>query len=294
MSHVATNWAFSLKDLRPAEKLLLLVLADRHNPDRGCFPSQDRLADEACISRASVNDNLARLEERGLIRRQQQICERTKRQQNTRYILGFEPEFAQEPCPETGHGETGTAGEHGAAPCPENGHGPCPDSGQSRVQILDTNLVREPEEEEERAETRNPSSDFSNLVGRIAQALNAPEIVQTPWWRAEANHGTWITPWRELGLIDDAIVAVAKRFGAEKPTPPQGPKALDLAMQRAAKSRHPTGERSHAPLEDRVRFWAGMLRDNRYIAPSALTQQVRRALVAKGHATEEDLRRKGL
>ena len=47
MSHAATNWALKQKGLKPATKIVLLCLADCHNPQHGCFPSQARSAGDA-------------------------------------------------------------------------------------------------------------------------------------------------------------------------------------------------------------------------------------------------------
>ncbi|QEW18977.1 putative transcriptional regulator [Marinibacterium anthonyi] len=74
MSHRATNWAIQQRGLEPATKLLLWQLADRHNADTGrCDPSQERLADDCEMSRATVNRHLKKLEAAGLIRRVQRI-----------------------------------------------------------------------------------------------------------------------------------------------------------------------------------------------------------------------------
>lgn len=69
MSHVATAWAFSMRHLKPATKIVLLTLADCHNPEHGCFPSQTFLADACEMSERSVRDHLTKLEELGLITR---------------------------------------------------------------------------------------------------------------------------------------------------------------------------------------------------------------------------------
>ena len=47
MSHAATNWAIQQRGLKPATKIVLWHLCDRHNPDFGCFPTQVRLAEDA-------------------------------------------------------------------------------------------------------------------------------------------------------------------------------------------------------------------------------------------------------
>lgn len=106
MSHAATNWAVKQRGIPAAAKIVLWHLADRHNPDRGCFPSQARLAEDCELSRRSLNDQLQRLEDAGLIRREKRIDPTTRRQQNTRYILGFEPDFDQDAdCPAAGRAD---------------------------------------------------------------------------------------------------------------------------------------------------------------------------------------------
>lgn len=93
MSHEATNWAVKQKGQRPIAKIVLWHLADCHNPVQGCFPTQDYLAGEAEVSRASVNRILTELEQSGIIRREQQIDPETRRQLPTRYRLAFEKGF---------------------------------------------------------------------------------------------------------------------------------------------------------------------------------------------------------
>ena len=115
MSHKATNWAIQQRGLMPATKLVLWHLCDRHNPDFGCFPSQDQLAADVEISRSSLNTHLEKLEAAGLIRRHRRHSEGTHRRKSTRYILGFEDDFGPEPCPDSGHGKP-------QKPCPESGH----------------------------------------------------------------------------------------------------------------------------------------------------------------------------
>jgi hypothetical protein len=156
MSHAATNWAIQRRGLKPTTKIVLWHLCDRFNPDYGCFPSQERLAHDCEISRSTLNEHLGQLEASGLLRRVPRLDPVTKRQMPTRYILGFERGFTPhdpEPCPEIGHGATGTqelangADTCGmqtrpeAEPCPDFGHGidpeavsgfsakPCPESG---------------------------------------------------------------------------------------------------------------------------------------------------------------------
>ena len=138
MSHVANKWLAEQRGLKPAEFVVLFHLCDCHNPQAGCFPSQQYLAEAASMSRASVNTHLAGLEKRGLIERERQFDPASKKHRPTRYRLGFEmgDREAVEPCPDIGRGE-GAVSNSEPEPCP------IPVSN-SRVQNLDTNLVREP------------------------------------------------------------------------------------------------------------------------------------------------------
>lgn len=122
MSHEATNWAVKQKGLRPIAKIVLWHLADCHNPVQGCFPTQDYLAGEAEVSRASVNRILTELEQSGIIRREQQVDPETRRQLPTRYRLAFEKDF--EPL-DVESRVSGLDTEENAEPCLKN--------GQSRV-----------------------------------------------------------------------------------------------------------------------------------------------------------------
>ncbi|KQS90312.1 helix-turn-helix domain-containing protein [Rhizobium sp. Leaf386] len=137
MSHAATNWAFEQRGIKPALKVVLFNLCDRYHPDNGCFPSQETLAADCEVSRSALNGYLDELEERGLIVREQRRAAGSKRQERTRYRFPFEADFkpktAEKPCPENGHG---AESEKQPEPSPEN--------GESRVQNMDSNPVREP------------------------------------------------------------------------------------------------------------------------------------------------------
>ena len=178
MSHKATVWALDQRSIKGTTKIVLWHLCDRYNPEHGCFPSQELLAYDCQVSRSGLNNHLAHLERCGLMRRERRIDPISKRQMSTRYILGFEDGFTpvpttaaakdladngsaeEKPCPISGHGQcdekhiTNKDLRCNAAqdPCLDSAHGsvskkqadPCPGNGLSRVQNLDTNLVREP------------------------------------------------------------------------------------------------------------------------------------------------------
>ena len=245
MSHAATNWAIQQRGLKPATKIVLWHLCDRHNPDFGCFPTQARLAEDAEMSISSLNEHLAKLEALGLIRRIRCHDHRTKRRQATRYMLGFEEHGPQKPLPEPGDGSSETDGEHHRAPCPDTGDGaisgfwaiPSPENGQSQLQNPETNLVREPlskpVKEEEDAAARD--ADFDRFFAELLSALGFEANVALPaWWQgwpARQHVQRWQT---DLGLSEDQIIDVATETRRERPNPPDGPKALDRFMERAA------------------------------------------------------------
>ena len=138
MSELATHWAILQRGLLPAAKLVLWHLCDRHTPGSGCFPSQDHLIAAAEISRASLNTQLRRLEDAGLIRRQRRPGRVQGQWKSTRYVLGFEAHFAQKSGQVFGQ-------RNGQKPSPDLAQTPakpCPDFEQSHLRILDTNLVR--------------------------------------------------------------------------------------------------------------------------------------------------------
>lgn len=134
MSHNATNWAIRQKGLKPATKIVLWHLCDRHHPDNGCFPMQTTLADDCEMSRSTLNLHLDKLEELGLIRREQSIDDATKKQRPTRYFFAFEDD--EKSVSENRTREAKAVSEKQQKPCPKN--------GDSRVLKSDTNSVREP------------------------------------------------------------------------------------------------------------------------------------------------------
>lgn len=280
MSHKATNWAIQQRGLSPATKLVLWHLCDRHNPDFGCFPSQDQLAADAEISRASLNVHLEKLEIAGLIRRQRRVDEDTRKQKSTRYILGFEDDFGREPCPESGHG---------------NGQKPCPDFAKSRVQILDTNLVREP----------------VTTTARDAGASGDPEVAclaacgegLSPAARAAiTTTRPVIEGWLATGydLATDILPALAERTKRKRTDPIRTWDYFSAAIAKrhalrtalAAKAKG-AGEQATVPKPTAYELMvqtAEWINSGRYVPPSVVSTSKRAALLAAGLVTEATLR----
>lgn len=141
MSHAATNWAIKQRGLKPAAKVVLWYLCDRHNPDHGCFPAQDTLALDCEMPRSTLNRYLDSLEAGGHIRRQKRIDKESGKHKSTKYLLGFEYGFttakkeAENPCRNSGDGKESVS---------QNTRVPCPILAENRVPKLDTNPVIEP------------------------------------------------------------------------------------------------------------------------------------------------------
>jgi len=340
MSHEATNWAIKQRGLKPTAKIVLWHLCDRFNPDYGCFPSQVRLAHDCEISRSTLNAHLGQLEAGGLLRRVPRLHPVTKRQMPTRYILGFEPGFTPNdptPCPETGHGlndaEVPFAETHDQAdetpaasePCLNSGHGkdagavsdfdpdPCPKNGQSRVRNPDTNLVREPlrkpvkEEEDAQARVSDLDRFFAELLGALGFADNA---TLPAWWQGGPAR-QHVRRWRdELGLSTDRIIEVASESRGDHPNPPDGPKALDRFMERAAqrdvqeaaascrarktkRSRKAQGKPRPSP-DELAAFYAAKVNSDEYLPPSMISNAMCGLMLERGLVTPERLRMRGV
>ena len=309
MSHRATNWAIQQRGLAPATELVLWHLCDRHNPDYGCFPSQDQLAADAEISRASLNVHLDKLERAGLIRRERRHSEGAHRRQSTRYFLGFEPEFSAQ-------AELPLGAGNGPDPCPDSRHGkgqkPCPDFAKSHVQNLDTNLVskepvittaRDAGATREGRPEASTDDDGPDLDAAEAACLAACGEGMTPAARAAitattATIGAWLAAGYDLEL--DVLPVIAERTAKPRGRPIRTWEYFSQAIAarhakriaQAANSKD-AGEAGAGPAvtpEDRLARLAAWLNSGAYVPPSAVTNTQRDALLQAGLVTEATLR----
>lgn len=97
MSAVASAWALDADAGTPTNKLVLLVLADRHNKDTGkCCPSIAMLAKDTHLSETTVKKAIRDLAKRGLLKRVRQ--RRTDGSDTTnQYVLIVEGTIAMLP-----------------------------------------------------------------------------------------------------------------------------------------------------------------------------------------------------
>lgn len=192
MSHAATNWAIEQRGLKPATKLLLWYLCDCHNPDVGCFPSQELLATRAEMSRSTVNLHLNKLEELGLIKRVASRDFATNRQLPTQYILAFEYDFTAEKA-------VSDNCKQDAKAVSENEQKPCPKNDESRVLNSDTNPVREPVNITSNKKTNKKSSCFEQFWDAFADKRGR-EGAERVWNR------------KRLDNMADEVIAGAVRY----------------------------------------------------------------------------------
>jgi len=239
-------------------------------------------------------------------------------------------QLLDKPCPKLGHGidskeqhENKGFGENTTQnPCPRSGHravsrktpDPCPENGQSRVQNLDTNPVREPlrepvKEEEERAGARDDF--FESSFGEILKALGFdPKGVLPAWWQGESAKAN-VRRWGDdLGLSEDQILEVAAETRREHPVPPDGPRALDRAMERASvrhrsppdgvsgskryRGRDRSQTDSGASLEVQLEFYSGIVNSDKYLPQNMISNRMCNAMLAHGLVTPERLQMRGL
>jgi DNA-binding transcriptional ArsR family regulator len=83
----AMSWAFK-QDLPPAEKLVLLSLADHHNSGTGvCIPGQASVALQTSMSVRTVQRHMVSLEQRGLIVRKARFRGEGRGRTSDAYVL---------------------------------------------------------------------------------------------------------------------------------------------------------------------------------------------------------------
>ena len=230
------------------------------------------MAADAEIWRASLNVHLEKLETAGLIRRHRRHSDDTHRRKSTRYVLGFEDDFGQEPCP---------------------------DFGKSHVQNLDTNLVREPVTTTAcdagasgDAEAACLEACGEGLSPKAREAITATRQVIDGWLAAGYDLATDILPTladRTKCKRADPIrtwayftTAIAKRHSQR------------VALAAKQKSAGETGSAvtASAPInpQEVLQRTAAWINSGRYVPPSAVSNVTRDVLLAAGLVTEARLR----
>lgn len=291
MSHVATHWLATVPptDLTHGEFRVLFHLCDCHNPAHGCFPKQALLMVVTGLSKSGLNKALGSLAEKGLLERHASRDPRTNRQNPTRYILGFEMEETQGPGPLSGPGN-----DEAGSTTVESGRvhygGPYIDAEPVREEP-----VREEEEKRAGARVQNSFEDFfAELLGICGFASNEEVPV---WWhgdRARSHVSRWTV---SLGLSEDRVLEVARKFRAEKPERPQGPKALDRAMERAARAIGKSAKKKSGPPatdDELAAYYAEWINSDRFIPQNAISGRMIELVFNRGLVTRERLAERGV
>ena len=114
----------------------------------------------------------------------------------------------------------------------------------------------------------------------------------------------------DLGLTKVRIIETARETRSDHPNPPDGPKALDRFMERAARrdaiaattnangsnaKRQRKGE-VKPPLTDdeKAAFYANMVNADGYLPDSVISNTIRDAMLVRGLVTPERLRQRGV
>lgn len=100
MSIVLVGRAGHTPNLEAREKLLLIALADRANPEGLCYPGRESLAAYCCCTPRHVTRMIGRLAERGLI-----AVQNRRRGGNLYLVFPTEESRAEHGFTESGHGE---------------------------------------------------------------------------------------------------------------------------------------------------------------------------------------------
>jgi hypothetical protein len=188
---------------------------------------------------------------------------------------------------------------------------PSPDLRQSHLLNPEINLVREPlskpVKEEEDAQARD--SEFDRFFAELLCALGFAAKASLPaWWQGQPGRlhvRRWID---DLELSEDRIIEVATETRRDHPNPPDGPKALDRFMERAArrdaeaaaanprKPKRP-GEGNNAPrpsADELAAFYAGLVNSDGFLPASMISISMRDAMLARGLVTAERLQMRGV
>lgn len=299
MSNAATHWAITQRGLSPSAKIVLWYLSDCHNPHFGCFPSQSRLAADCEMSRSSINTHLAKLEAAGLIRRVRGFDPITHRQLPTRYKLACEADFAvpdevparpkkaakPKPCAESGHGDLFAKPEKAMS---KNEQKPCPDSSESRVQNLDTNLVRET--------LRETLSVFDAETSVSKEFEKFWKVHPRPQKRAESQKAFEAAV--AQGVSAEWLVYAANAYrGEQAGNARQYVAQSDTWLTRKRWQDFPmpalAAQDTTGGIRGMAEFWGGCIKGNKYVPYGHISPDVAACMLQNGLATAAELQSVG-
>ena len=153
--------------------------------------------------------------------------------------------------------------------------------------------------------------DFDLFFSELLTALGTdPNGTLPAWWQgwpAKTHVRRWID---DLGLNEDRIIETATETRRDHPAPPDGPKALDRAMDRASRRdaqvatdfpKPPTGKRQPKRIEgarpsadELEAFYADMVNSDGDLPANTISNTIRNAMLSRGLVTPERLRARGV
>ena len=153
-------------------------------------------------------------------------------------------------------------------------------------------------------------SDFDRFFDELLSALGFAANATLPsWWQgwpARLHVRRWID---DLGLSEDRIIDVATETRSDHPNPPDGPKALDRFMERAAqrdaqaaadasggkakRSRKAQGKPTASP-DELAAFYAAKVNSDEFLPPSMISNAICEAMLARKLVTTDRLRQRGI
>jgi hypothetical protein len=114
----------------------------------------------------------------------------------------------------------------------------------------------------------------------------------------------------DLGLSEDRIIEAATESRRDHPAPPDGPKALDRAMERASKrdarvsaasAKPTTGKRqpkrtegARPSADELAAFYADMVNSDGFLPANTISNTILDAMLSRGLVTPERLRARGV
>lgn len=341
MSIQAMNWAYGLAGLPMAQKFALVTLANYADDFGVCWPEQKTLSEDCACGDRTMRDALAALERAGHIARKLRRRRDGSRRSDVYLLVGFagrKPILGAEHHPILTSDdvlEMMAASDSNRQNLPVDTPDQPADFAEPTGNICTTNrqdlpvtIRQEPPEEplreppEEGAQARADHLDFSKaksdrtpalrpafglsgempvLLDRVLAAVNHDPQCNSPWWRGPGALAS-LERWRAFGLTDDQIVDCAKETRKGNPTPPDGPKALDRAMERFAntlrrrvgKPAVMTPEQEQAARQAKLATYREWVMKKPGLAASQIKLGAADELLAGRVCTPEELRKAGV
>lgn len=296
MSFKATSWAIEAvkgRGLNWGAKGVLWCLADCHNPHKGCFPSQERLAEDCEMGRTALNSHLRTLERVGLIRRERRFDHKTGERQSTRYLLAFEDGFQPWTADESDAQQQAAFDLESGPPCSESEQGamfgldasPCSDSDTSHVHIGEHKPV---------IGTSNEPVVSTGDEARLDRDFRE-------FWESHPrpkDRDTCRQLFREAvqaGEDAGAIIGAARRYATEQ----AGNKPMYICQSdnwlrgKRWRDRAAGDGRDPGPM-DAAEFWAAKIRERAFIPSSAINNSLAAEMIDRGLITSQELGRIGV